>query len=1229
MSSRRLRAPLVLLLALTLAANGLSFPLPAGLLPPTVKAQDAVVAVCDEEGFDTALDAVQLSGGGTITFSCSGTITFTAQKTITTNVAIRGGGVVTLSGGNTTRLFRVADGASLSLDGLEIRGGRVVGGHGAAVLVEGQLSVTNSTLTDNHLPDGSSTYGGGAIAILATGAAEIRSSELTNNTAASLGGAIYNQGDLTIIASRLSGNRANSGGAISTSGTMSIMVSELTGNEAASQFGGGGQGGAIQASGTYTIRASTISGNVSNEEGIGHAGAIWHAGHGEIIDSTIADNHAGENGGAIYSFAGFEQTTLTISNSTITGNSGKESGGIEGYGDVTIIASTIVNNATTQIFGATVRPVGGNPIPADFRIQSTIIANNSGGDCQNRTLITSGGSNLGTQASAFSCNFTEDDVGATTIALGSLTDNGGPTQTIAPLPGSAAIDAGNCAHFPNYDQRGAQRPSSGCDIGAVEVGATVAPQLLAVSGNGFEGSPVTVTAFASGPTSAAFTYAFDCDNNGSYETSGTGSGTTGTGPCTFDDNGEFIVGAQVSIGAATAVFSGTVKIVNAPPAITSITPSGPLTEGTPTTFTVDASDPGVNDQLEYEFDCHNDGHFEIGPQSSNAAECTPTAPGGGSIAVRVSDDDGGSALQVATYTVANADPTITSIDVSGNPVEGAPQTVTVSATDPGGTDGFSYEFDCHNDGTFEIGPQTGNSATCTYSDNGSYTIGVRVNDGEGGSATDTREITIANVDPSVGPISIQPSPSDEGETVTASATFSDPGSDDTHTCTVDYGDGSGPQTGTVDQEARTCTGPSHTYVDDPSGTATAFTVTVTVTDNDDGVGSGTQAHIVNNLPPMITGISDDGPIDEGGTVTLTVSASDPGVDDQLTYSFDCDNDGQYETASNGNQGSCSFSNEGTYTIGVRVADDDGGIDTETHDVTVLNAAPILETPEVFPEPSNEGNSVTVVVSFSDAGSQDTHTCTIDYGDGTDPATGVVNQEAGTCTSQHTYLDDADDPYTIEVTITDDAGASNSISADHTVENLPPEIERVETNSPVAPGQPVMITVTATDPGVYDILTYRFDCQGGDDYETPGTGDAGNEGVCVLDPGLATATINVLVEDGDGGSDTQSMTVSQVESLCASSPTGLLRAPLVNGNCPPATTPLALPGATSTTLCIHRPTGDLIWAPRANCSPGHDAHIVPDDGPLAYCEHVYTGKLRYTSNGTCVPVERYGVIPGAN
>ena len=58
--------------------------------------------------------------------------------------------------------------------------------------------------------------------------------------------------------------------------------------------------------------------------------------------------------------------------------------------------------------------------------------------------------------------------------LGPLQDNGGPTQTMALLPGSAAIDAANdaiCAAPPvnNLDQRGITRPQGPhCDIGAFE-----------------------------------------------------------------------------------------------------------------------------------------------------------------------------------------------------------------------------------------------------------------------------------------------------------------------------------------------------------------------------------------------------------------------------------------------------------------------------------------------------------------------------------------------------------------------------------------------------------------------------------------------------------------------------------------------------------------------------------------------------------------------------------------
>jgi hypothetical protein len=65
--------------------------------------------------------------------------------------------------------------------------------------------------------------------------------------------------------------------------------------------------------------------------------------------------------------------------------------------------------------------------------------------------------------------------------LGPLADNGGPTQTMALLPGSPAIDTADnaiCAAAPvnNLDQRGQTRPTDGnndsvaaCDIGAYEL----------------------------------------------------------------------------------------------------------------------------------------------------------------------------------------------------------------------------------------------------------------------------------------------------------------------------------------------------------------------------------------------------------------------------------------------------------------------------------------------------------------------------------------------------------------------------------------------------------------------------------------------------------------------------------------------------------------------------------------------------------------------------------------
>src|SRR5690606_25196896 len=273
----------------------------------------------------------------------------------------------------------------------------------------------------------------------------------------------------------------------------------------------------------------------------------------------------------------------------------------------------------------------------------------------------------------------------------------------------------------------------------------------------------------------------------------------------------------------------------------------------------------------------------------------------------------------------------------------------------------------------------------------------------------------------------------------------------------------------------------------------------------------------------------------------------------------------------------------------------------------------------------EGELVEVSVAFTDTGSQDTHTCTIDYGDGSAPEDGTVDQAAGTCTGQHTYRDDASEPFTITITVTDDAEASARIEVKHTVENVDPTIERIELG-PVRQGEPVLVTVAASDPGDEpDPLTYRLDCDG------DGDGDIGPQeestASCALDPSRAQTTITVLVEDDDGGSTTGAVTVRQSLPFCANRYTGQLGATLATGSCPPASTALTLPAEDPETLCIQRYTGELTWSPRGACSSAHTAHMVPDDGPLPYGQNRYPGALRYSLTGACTSVERPGVIPG--
>ena len=263
------------------------------------------------------------------------------------------------------------------------------------------------------------------------------------------------------------------GGIYNCFGTLTVIDSIITGNRIRGGNGIFGYGGGIYncPSSTLTLINTTISGN-SAEVG----GAICNGGLLTIINSTFSGNVAHQHrGGGIASYG-----TLIITNSTLSGNSsgsGGQAGGILNGGLFQSAGTLVINNSTLS--GNTAGEGRGGAIfnvkASTVVLQNSIVANNTGGNCQGR--VSSNGYNL---SSDNSCDFdAAGDLNNTDPGLGPLQNNGGPTDTMALLPGSPAIDAGNpggCTdgqgHLLKTDQRGMPRPNkedaSGCDIGAYE-----------------------------------------------------------------------------------------------------------------------------------------------------------------------------------------------------------------------------------------------------------------------------------------------------------------------------------------------------------------------------------------------------------------------------------------------------------------------------------------------------------------------------------------------------------------------------------------------------------------------------------------------------------------------------------------------------------------------------------------------------------------------------------------
>jgi hypothetical protein len=247
-------------------------------------------------------NANAIAGTDTITFAevftdaTPDTITLSGTElSISGNTTITGTGanLLTLSGNNTSRLFNVASGTTVSLSGLTVASGSS-SSSGGGILNAGSLTILNSVIRNNTTSGSSSD--GGAIYNLNTGVLTLQNSTVRNNTATDDGGGIRNDGILSLLNSTISNNTA--------------IGSSVT-------SGGGGlinvQGG------NAIITNSTISGNTAR-----NGGAIRNDGTLSLFNSTITNNTATlDVGGLGNSFNPFTLVpigTATIQNSIIAGN---------------------------------------------------------------------------------------------------------------------------------------------------------------------------------------------------------------------------------------------------------------------------------------------------------------------------------------------------------------------------------------------------------------------------------------------------------------------------------------------------------------------------------------------------------------------------------------------------------------------------------------------------------------------------------------------------------------------------------------------------------------------------------------------------------------------------------------------------------------------------------------------------------------------------------------------
>jgi PKD repeat protein len=438
---------------------------------------------------------------------------------------------------------------------------------------------------------------------------------------------------------------------------------------------------------------------------------------------------------------------------------------------------------------------------------------------------------------------------------------------------------------------------------------------------------------------------------------------------------------------------------------------------------------------------------------------------------------------------------------SNTPLTG--ETVTFTSTSTPGLLGApiaSEEWDLNNDGDFT--DASGSEAQRSFASAGPYTVALRVTDENGASDVATGTVNVQNRLPAAD-FSISPGSPSTLQTVTFSSTSTDDdGTIASYAWDLDndgnFNDGSA-------SEAQRSFPFAGTY-----------TVRLLVTDNDGGYNVATHTVDVGNQAPLASfGYTPPNP-STGDELTLTSTSSDP--DGSIaSYSWDLNGDDSFGDADTA-QTHVTFATPGNHTVRLQVTDNNGASDIAPVTVSVANRAPTAAF-DYSPQSPQSGEQVTFNSTSTDPdGSIASLAWDLDNDGQFDDGT--------TATVQKTFAAGGTKP--VKLRVTDNDGASNTITLDVEVGNRPPAASFTSSPSDPETGQQVTFSSTSTDPdGSIASIAWDLDNDGSFD-------DGSNSTAKRSFPTAGPYTIRVRATDDGGMSDIATATVNVANRAPAAS-----------------------------------------------------------------------------------------------